>query len=148
MKYLLRTAQIDDIDILNNIEITCFEESRISKRSFHHFITKAHANIFVITIDQTICGYGLILYKKGVSTARLYSLAVLPEYRKMGFGKILLAYAEQLAKKHHCTGITLEVRNDNSIAIHTYLSIGYTQLAIIKDYYEDHASALKMIKPL
>lgn len=146
MKYILRPAKLEDIKELYLLERNCFKESIILPRSFLYFITKAHAKVLLICFEKVICGYILILFRKNSNNARIYSIAVLPKYRGMGFGKVLFSAAEKLARKQKCNGITLEVRKTNYKAIKLYKQLAFTELKRIHHYYEDNMSAIKMMK--
>ena len=148
MNYILRRTAPKDIDELVMLEETCFKESRISRRSFRYLISKAQAESLAIVAEGKIGGYAMVFYRANSKRARLYSIAVLPKYRKHGFAKILLSAVEQLAKKRHCREITLEVREDNDIARRFYQSEGYVKLCLLKNYYEDQMTAIRMIKTL
>lgn len=91
-------------------------------------------------------GYALLLFHRGTSLARLYSIAISPAARGQGLGKRLLAEAEENARSLDCTYVRLEVRPDNQTAIRLYESVGYRRFAVINDYYQDHADALRYEK--
>ncbi len=137
-----RLACKDDIKVLVDIENRCFTEDKLTQRNFLWMLEKAHADIIVMQRDGQIIGYGLLLYRRGTSLARLYSLAVLPEYRGSGLGSRLLTELEQYARQHECVYLRLEVRPDNRAAIELYRRMGYRQFSRKLDYYEDHSEAL------
>src|SRR5690606_10880121 len=100
---------------------------RISKRSFRYFLTKSLAEIWVIdrsadgadTADDTkmIVAYGLVLFHRGTSLARIYSLAVHPSERGKGHARQLILTMESSARKHSALFIRLEVADDNPGAL-------------------------------
>ena len=53
------------------------------------------------------------------------NIAVLPEYRGRGYGKALLDFAEQKARRQGLDKISLTVADDNHRAIHLYERVGY-----------------------
>ena len=55
----------------------------------------------------------------------VHDLAVLPEFRGMGAGQLLLESLHERAEKLGCCKITLEVREDNSGAHALYKRLGY-----------------------
>ena len=56
----------------------------------------------------------------------IYSLAVLPMYRKQGVGSALLSHAEQELSSLGCMKINLQVLEGNEAAEKLYISNGYS----------------------
>lgn len=139
---IFRPANKTDIKPLVDIENQCFSEDKLSQRNFLWMLEKAHADIIVALSDSQIVGYGLLLYRRGTSLARLYSLALLPEYRGRGLAPRLLSELEDYSRQHDCVYLRLEVRPDNQAAIALYRSMGYRQFDRKLDYYDDHSEAL------
>ena len=142
----LRPATTADVPALVTLENACFEGDRLTRRSFHHMITKAHAALLLVERGGALLGYALVLFHRGTSLARLYSLAVAPDARGLGLGRQLTEAAEESARAHDCVAMRLEVRPDNRDAIALYERLGYRQYSLRADYYEDHADALCLQK--
>ena len=81
---MIREAQVKDIDTLVEIENLSFETDRFSRRSFRYLLTKANALSFVEESDEVVRGYATLLFHAGISLARLYSIAVHPQYHGQG----------------------------------------------------------------
>lgn len=151
MAFYFRFATLDDIDNLLDVEQACFAQDRLSLRNFQWMITRANACL-VVAIDKSrahperLAGYALLLFHRGTSLARLYSLAVSPAWRGRGLGQRLLDEAQSCALAHNCAWLRLEVRADNPAAIRLYEANGYQRFAIMEDYYEDHAQGLRYEK--
>ena len=90
----------------------------------------------------------VVLYRRGLTQARLYSLVVHPGSRGTGVGQALLARGEALALSRGCVRVALEVREDNAAAVALYTRAGYHTAHCIPGYYEDGAAALRMVKTL
>ena len=142
----LSLATIHDVDALVKIENRCFDIDRMSARSIKHMILKANCDFIVAKLENEIVGYSLVLYHRGTHLARLYSFAVLPEMRGRGVGERLLQEAERRATMRDCIYMRLEVHQNNSGAIRLYQKFGYHPFGLFKDYYEDHADALRFEK--
>ncbi len=145
---VIRAATLADLEPLAELEERCFDSDRISRRSFRHLLTRAKATTLVDEVRGRIRGYALVLFHAGTSLARLYSIAVAPEARGHGVGAKLLKAAEAAAVEHGCVSMRLEIRVDNAPAEKLYRQSGYRPLGQVKDYYEDHADALRMEKLL
>jgi ribosomal protein S18 acetylase RimI-like enzyme len=145
---VVRVATLEDLEPLAAMEERCFETDRISRRQFRYMLTRANAATFVCTRRGALLGYVLILFSHGTSMARLYSIAVAQEARRLGVGRILVETAEHAARENDRAYLRLEVRKDNPASIALFHSLGYKQFGEYADYYEDHADALRLEKSL
>lgn len=144
-----RPAALADVDTLVQIENNAFETDRLSARSFRYLLSKANAlTLVAVGGDDVPLGYVMVLFNRGTSLARLYSIAVDPAVRGRGIGELLLQAAEAGAREHDTACMRLEVRADDPLAQSFYRSHGYRQFAVHHHYYEDRADALRMEKSL
>lgn len=143
----LRSATRDDLDALDALEAACFQTDRLSRRSFLRLLG-ADTNWLQVAEDETgaLLGYCLLLFRRGTSLARLYSIAVSPTARGRHIAEILLQNAEAAAAARGKIFLRLEVNTTNTGAIRLYEKHGYHQFGIYHDYYEDHADALRLQK--
>jgi len=145
---MIRPAFIEDVDALEHLENQSFSTDRLSRRNLRYLLSNANATALVEAQGETILGYALILYHRGRSLARLYSLVVDPKLQGKGIGAALLQAAEKDAFAKDCVGMRLEVRNDNVAAIRLYENSGYRKIELIPDYYRDQAAAIRYEKGL
>jgi ribosomal protein S18 acetylase RimI-like enzyme len=119
---MIRPAQVSDIPALVALEQRCFKTDRLSRRQFRYMLTKANAHVLLSAVDGVINGYVLLLFSRGTSMARLYSIAVDKSARGQGIGQALVAAAEKEARERDCAYLRLEIRKDNaaSIALFTF----------------------------
>lgn len=148
MALFFRIALPTDVPALVALEQRCFSTDRLSPRSFHRMIGRAHGQLLVAEQDGQLLGYALVLFRRGSSLARLYSIAIAEHARGMGLGKQLLSRIETCAAQHACTCLRLEVRTDNPGALALYERDGYQRFAVIDDYYADHCPALRLEKTI
>ncbi|MDD1015213.1 GNAT family N-acetyltransferase/peptidase C39 family protein [Pseudomonas rubra] len=146
MAFDFRFASMADISHLVALEQACFTLDRLSPRNFHWMLSRANASLVVAEQDGQLAGYALLLFHRGTSLARLYSIAVGRAFRGHGLGQRLLEQAQATALARNCAWLRLEVRADNPAAISLYEANGYRRFAVIDDYYEDHAQALRYEK--
>ncbi|MEK9751965.1 MAG: GNAT family N-acetyltransferase/peptidase C39 family protein [Rhodospirillaceae bacterium] len=144
----IRDATLRDIPALDRLERTCFDSDRLSPRSFRNILQHGNAALIVDDDGDSIAGYGLILFHRNTSMARLYSFAVDPGHRRRGIAKRLLQRGEEVARERGWVSMRLEVRADNAAAIRFYEKEGYQKFSTYPDYYEDHMDALRMEKAL
>lgn len=143
----VRRAQRGDIPGLLALE-SYFPTDRLSRASFRHLLTRAHADVLVFEKDKRVIGDVVILYRRGTHTARLYSLVTDPARRGQGIATRLIAAAERAAHQHGCTQISLEVRPTNRSAIRLYQRRHYEIERRVARFYEDGTDALRLSKPL
>ncbi len=144
----IRPATPADLEALLALENNSFTSDRLSRRSLRHLLRGKHSACLVAQDEEQLSGYILLLFRRGSSLARIYSLAVSPRCRGQGVGKQLLIAAEQVAAEHRCLFIRLEVRADNPQARELYRAQGYRKFAEEADYYEDGETALRLEKSL
>ena len=144
----IRNASLSDATTLVALEHKCFTADRISLRSFKRFITEKRSDLLLVERDNKILGYFLLIYRRGTSLARLYSLAVDPDCRKQGIAEFLMLEAEKTAATRRCVLLRLEVRYDNTAAISLYQKLNYQEFAVKHDFYEDHSDAICMQKQI
>lgn len=89
----------------------------------------------------TIVGY-CVASEEGDS-AHLISISVLREYRRRRVGTALIqALLENVSPS--VRELRLEVKKGNAEAIKLYKDLGFRQVNLIENYYEDGSAALKM----
>ncbi len=145
---MLRQALLDDLPALLAIELHCFNTDRLSRRSFRHLLTRGHAITLLEEEGGQIRGYVLLLFSSGTSMARLYSIAVHPDFARCRIGDRLLEAAERAALERDCVSMRLEVRQDNPRSLNLFHRHGYRQFKEVLGYYEDQMTALRFEKRL
>ena len=146
--YSVQPAGKDHIDTLLEIENACFDSDRLTRRNFQWMLSKGNASVFIAHSKQSPepVAYLIILFHKGTSLARIYSMAVAAKHRRRGIGRQLMQAADEEAKKYNCAYTRLEVRKDNVGAINFYDALNYQPFEIWPHYYEDDTDALRFEK--
>ncbi len=135
-----------DLDALLDIEAACFSSDRLSRRSFKRWLRRSDCVFLVARAGERLAGYSLVLLRQGTRLARLYSLAVSPDFQGQGLARRLLQQVERDTRATGALYLRLEVASTNEAAIALYQQLGYTQFGLYRDYYEDHGDALRMEK--
>ncbi|HBF08886.1 MAG TPA: ribosomal-protein-alanine acetyltransferase [Gammaproteobacteria bacterium] len=144
----IRPATAEDLQQLISIENLCFNNDRLSQRSFKHFLKASTAQLLVSTTQDTVSGYGLVLFHRGTSLARIYSIAVHPDFKGQGLGTLMMEALESAAFEADNVFIRLEVSENNPVALQLYTNRGYKTTAQIPDYYENGDTAIRMERKL
>jgi ribosomal protein S18 acetylase RimI-like enzyme len=144
----LRAGDRADLDALVSLETRAFAGDRVSRRGFHRFLSSPRAALLVATEDGVLAGYALVLFRAGSAVARLYSIAVAPEFAKRGIGSALLKASEEAAIARERFVLRLEVHEKNDRAIARYRKAGYVLFGRHARYYTDRGDALRFEKRL
>ncbi len=94
-----------------------------------------NSNYLVAKLDQKIVGFAGI--KVLVDEAHIMNIVVKKEVRNQKIGSLLIQNLIDLSKKLQLTSITLEVMEENDVAIHLYEKFGFKQVGIRKNYYQN-----------
>jgi len=144
----IRSASLNDIPFLIQLERSCFKYYLIDKKSFARFIKSNSSELFVVEFESQIVAYSLMIYRKNSMKARLYSIAVDEKYRKHKIGTRLLTYGEELVRQKGLREIALEVQIENTHVIQFYQKHGYIGKKTMHNYYESGQHAERMLKTL
>ncbi|WP_027854260.1 peptidase C39 family protein [Marinobacterium litorale] len=145
---LIRAAQREDLNALCDLEQSCFSGDRLSRRSLSHMLRSEHAELLVADSGAELAGYALVLYRSGTNLARLYSIAIRPQWRGKGVSGALLDSAERSARARECAFMRLEVSVNNTAAVRLYERSGFHRFGRISAYYEDGSDAWRMEKTI
>lgn len=143
----VRAATVADLPALLRIEDACFPTDRLSRRSLRRLLASGNTTLVVHRAGEAV-GYCCVLFRRGGSAARLYSIAVHPDHAGRGAGARLLAAAEDAARAAGCRALRLEVRAGDAFTVGWYLRAGYRPVADLPRYYADGAPARRLAKPL
>jgi ribosomal protein S18 acetylase RimI-like enzyme len=144
----LRPGRVSDLDALLALERRAFTADRLSRRSLRHFLASPRASLLVAETAGKLAGCALVLYRRRSKLARLYSIAIAPEFRRRGLARSLLGAAEEQAMQRGGRAMRIEVREDNARAISLYQRSGYRPFDRHRGYYDDGCDALRFEKTL
>lgn len=136
---------------MNNLVVCPFEEKYIdsilsieklsftdpwSRDSMEKELNNNFARYVLVKLEDKVIGYGgmWIILDEGHIT----NIAVAPEYRCIGAGKLILKSLINICKKEKVISLTLEVRVSNTIAQSLYSKFGFITEGIRKNYYADN----------
>lgn len=143
---LYREAVIADAAELCRLEECCFTTDRISYRQFRYQLSRGTTVYQLSCACETgmITGYGVCFVPSGRHTARLYSLAVLPQYRGQGIACALLQRLLAQVKRRGFSHCNLEVRCSDSRTQKLYAHFNFRVIQRLEEYYADGEAALRM----
>jgi len=134
----VRSAVSEDRHFMIKSEIECFAEHRRSTtRSILHSIKSSNQQVLIAELDWgngTTESAGVavaFIYKRSL---RLYSLAVLPQFRRLSVGETLLQATISLSMGLGNKRVTLEADATNHSLIQWYQKFGFEISRILLDY--------------
>ncbi|BDC35482.1 ribosomal protein S18-alanine N-acetyltransferase [Candidatus Methanoliparum sp. LAM-1] len=137
---IIRQFSINDFPEVRALELDAFnEDNSMYYIELYQFFPDS---FYVATVNNKVVGFvvGLIVERVG----RIFSLAVLRDYRGSGIGKALLEKIIDVLEKKEVKKIRLEVRENNEVAKRLYKSMNFKEVGIIPYYYKDGGSAIVM----
>ncbi|MCK8515538.1 GNAT family N-acetyltransferase [Methylonatrum kenyense] len=137
-----------DLAALVDLEQRCFPGDRISRRGFRHMLTRGNAHLLVVDEAGQMVACLVLLFRRGSSVARLYSIAVHPRRRGTGLAARLVHAAEREARRRGAGEMRLEVRADNQPSQKLFSRLGYACVARSGGYYSDGTAALRFRRRL
>lgn len=143
----IRPAQKTDLSRVAAIEQSSFETvCRFSVRRLKYLLGCSTAINLVADRANTVVGFLLLLIRRQrhTRTGRIYDLAVDPDYRGMGTGKLLLEEAINTCRRLDIRDIRLEVACTNTAAIRMYEEHGFATICTLAAYYGANCDGLRM----
>lgn len=156
-RFLVREAMEEDLLAVMNINRVCLPENYTF--GFFENILHSYPKSFLVSeVNGRITGYIMCRIERILSkfqrfkiskAGHVISIAVLPEYRRMGIATSLLKNAMKIVREvYDCSEIFLEVRVSNTPAINLYEKLGFIKVERIKRYYMDGEDAYLMAREL
>lgn len=104
-----------------------------SKINFENCLKSKHQAWIFIDDVKEIQGYAIV--QRVVDEAHLLNICVKPSAQGQGLGREILKYIIDYANSISSVLIVLEVRSSNKRAQQMYLSAGFNEMSVRKNYY-------------
>lgn len=152
MTYRLSQALLEDLPALVELESELFGHDAWSPETMVAEVSHPQSYYLVARQDgtDTLCGYaGLRAALSGGELGDIQTLAVVPDHRRAGLGRLLLRAVLDEARRRGVGEVLLEVRADNQAARALYEGEGFVAIDVRKGYYQpDGVDAIVMAKHL
>ena len=133
---VVRKGSLQDLPNIIALEQKCFEtEIAYTPQQLKYLLTKAHGNCIIETIEQTLRGFIIVLYKNKTRVAGVETLNVDPSFQGLGIGRKLLQAAEEDMFPRDIQKVRLEVSVGNQGAIRLYERAGFQIVAFLPNFY-------------
>ena len=94
------------------------------------------ARSILAEVDGRIVGY--VLFWFVLEEVDIHNIAVHPDFRRQGIGRLLLEQVVDAARRQDRLRVTLDVRFSNAPAQNLYRSFGFVIRGLRKAYYSDN----------
>lgn len=88
-------------------------------------------HMYALYAGKKIIGY-MSLSKEGDDTYELHNLAILPEYRHKGFGRLLLDHAKAVVKSLDGSRIKIGIIEESTVLKNWYIANGFVHIGTKK----------------
>ena len=145
----IRPMTVRDLDQCWELDQRCFADAETYDRdTLHYLLTNPLVIARKIELpDGRMVGFVIGSIESG-GVGHVIALGVDPQWRRRGFGRLLMEAIEDAFCEHGATIARLEVRVDNHVAQALYEKLGYTVTQRLPRYYTNGEDALLMTKPL
>jgi ribosomal-protein-alanine N-acetyltransferase len=139
----IRKLKPSDIEKIIEIEKVSFPVDAYSEKRLSNLCHCKSSGFAIATMHSQPVAYLLACPKR--PKMNIVSMAVDPEYRKLGIGKNLINFAIEKSKRMHLKEVSLEVKAVNKKAIRFYKKMGFETTEVLRKYYKDGKSARRMV---
>jgi len=141
----IRRAALSDVPFLLELEETFPSSRRFDKRTIERSLKSPHQDVFIL--GATGHDIGSVTVWRHKKTWRIYTIAVLPEYRGHDYGRRLVRRVIARAKEAGVTQIVLEADAKETRLLAWYESFGFIRTVKLKDYYgrREHGYRLVLV---
>jgi len=140
----VRPPQLGDARALAEAELVCFSDPWPPQFFASEILADGRFNRLLVDAGGDMVAYLFCAWQ--YLDLHVLKVATLPEYRRTGLARRLMALAEDHAVETGGESLTLEVRQSNSDAIAMYEVLEYEQVSVRTAYYQDGEDAVVMTK--
>ena len=132
---------LNEIDVVTELESET-SENHWTKQQLSESISNPNNLSQILIVKSKIVGY--IIAMPSVDSADILNLAVHKDFKRKGYGSSLINHLLFELKKRQIKNLFLEVRMGNFAAISLYLSFGFKEVSIRKNYYTKNSNELSI----
>jgi ribosomal-protein-alanine N-acetyltransferase len=143
---LIRNFREKDLTQVSNIIAAEFNRN-YAPDFYYNLFERWNGGFLVAEDEKGIVGV-LVAMLSQPKESRILLMAVIPEYRGRGIGKMMLAELVSRSLQMNLMAVTLEVRISNKSAIGFYNNHGFIIKTIISNYYENGEAGYLMRRVL
>jgi ribosomal-protein-alanine N-acetyltransferase len=127
----MRVADLDEVMLIERRSFSApWEESTV-----RGLMRRPSAALLVAENDDELTGYSVMWF--AADEGELGDIAVVPERRGEGIGRMLLRESIAVAASRGTRSLYLEVRESNEVARRLYEKVGFSVVGVRKQYYNE-----------
>ncbi len=146
-----RLFEAPDLRALYAIEEACFLPAvRFSRALMRSLAFHPDCRTWLGIVEDVRAGFAIVGLRGDADPAAAYiwTIEVLPGFRRMGIARQLLKRAEQSAREAGCAAIELHVSERNVGGLALYEAAQYAKVGVVPEYYGRRENALRYRKAL
>src|SRR5579859_2344832 len=168
-KVATRVFADGDLRALYAIEEACFEPAvRFSRALMRSLAADPNCRTWVGIADNVRAGFAIVSLREqgesvsealtadgavteglvGEATAYIWTIEVLPAFRRMGVARQLLMRVEESAREGGCAAIELHVSERNPEAVALYEAAGFVRVGVEAEFYGRGENAFRYRKAI
>ncbi len=140
MSFFIRQATLYDCDLISKLTREAFHDVAdslgISKENYpkhnaycepNWILEALNKNINYYLLETTTKTLGYLASKLIGNTMSLETIGVLPNYRKQGYGQLMMNHIETLSRRNNCKNLTLRVNDSRTQLKNWYIKQGFIE---------------------
>jgi ribosomal-protein-alanine N-acetyltransferase len=145
----IRRATGADFPTLLDIDATSFPDGlAYDAEELFYFMNQPGAETWLLESEGRIAAFMIVDVDRRSRWITLVTLDVLQDYRRLGFGSILMRKSEEIALENNARNFRLQVDVTNAGAIRFYEKHQFQASRKLPHYYSNGNDAFLMIKRL
>ena len=135
----VEAARSDQADALSEVHATAFGRTWTADE-FATLLANPDAFALVVRRESAFGSRrvaGFVLVRVAAGEAEILTIAVRPEYRRRGYGRLLMEEALRRLYRERVAACFLEVERANAAAVSLYRSLGFVVAGERKRYYAE-----------
>jgi len=113
-----------------------------TKKQLSESIANSNNLNYILVLESKIIGY--ILAIPSIDSADILNIVIHKDFKRKGFGSSLIVETSKVLSQKKIKTIFIEVRKNNLSAISFYLSLGFKEISIRKNYYSKNSNELSI----
>jgi tRNA threonylcarbamoyl adenosine modification protein YeaZ/ribosomal-protein-alanine acetyltransferase len=109
-------------------------DTQWNETAFGELLNSAGTNAVLISSQNNPTGF--VLFRKAADEAEILTICTRPAFRQKGHAKALVQHMESMLKKNGIKSLFIEVAVSNQAALALYISCGFKNSGVRKNYYE------------
>jgi ribosomal protein S18 acetylase RimI-like enzyme len=146
-----RLFEAPDLRALYAIEEACFEPAvRFSRTLMRNLAHDPDCRVWLGIVDEVRVGFAIIGLRgdDDLHAAYIWTIEVLPGFRRLGVARQLLMRVEESARDAGCAAIELHVSERNAAGLALYEAAEYARIGVDTEYYGRREDAFRYRKVL